>query len=153
MSDPSLNRPAAAPPPWLQPDTHAAMQTAYDRTIAAGRDQAAALMAACAVLLARVASPSRPQAEEPSDAAIAATRSGEWPPQGAAPAARRLDEADAADLVAALSYALRFDARGRPRRGGWDHAADLAAEWLAEHLRRSHFVVLKRPPGSPHSAG
>jgi hypothetical protein len=66
---------------------------------------------------------------------------------------RRLDEAEVADLVAALAYALRFDARGKPRKGGWDFAADLAAEWIAEHLRRSNFVVLRRPPGAPHSAG
>ena len=52
-----------------------------------------------------------------------------------------------------LAYALRFDARGKPRKGGWDHAADLAAEWLAEHLKRSNFVLLKRPPGAPHRAG
>ena len=58
-----------------------------------------------------------------------------------------------ADLVAALAYALRFDARGKPRKGGWDFVADLAAEWIAEHLRRSNFVVLRRPPGTPHSAG
>ena len=72
-------------------------------------------------------------------------------PPGGAP--RRLNEADVADLVAALTYALRFDARGRPRKGGWDFAADLAAEWIAEHLKRSNFVVLKRPPGAPHRAG
>ncbi len=52
-----------------------------------------------------------------------------------------------------LVSALRYDARGKPRKGGWDHAADLAAEWLAEHLHRSNFVVLKRPPGAPHRAG
>ena len=69
------------------------------------------------------------------------------------PKQRGLDEADDVDLVQALAYALRFDARGKPRKGGWDHAADLAAEWLAEHLERSHFVVLKRPPGAPHRAG
>ncbi len=55
--------------------------------------------------------------------------------------------------MAALAYALRFDAQGKPRKGGWDFAADLAAEWIAEHLRRSNFVVLRRPPGTPHSAG
>ena len=40
---------------------------------------------------------------------------------------------------------LGFDARGKPRRGGgFDFAADLAAEWLAEHLRRSNFVLTRR---------
>ncbi len=145
-----------APPPWLQPDTHAAMQTAYNREVAAGRNAAAAVAAACAVLLARVAGPlAPPLAEEASDAAAAAPRaaapSGHALPPGGS--SRRLDEAEVADLVAALAYALRFDARGKPRKGGWDFAADLAAEWIAEHLRRSNFVVLQRPPGAPHSAG
>ena len=154
MSESDPMRPPA--PPWLQPDTHAAMQTAYDREVAAGRNAAAAVAAACAVLLARVAGPlAPPLAEEASDAAAvaprAAARSGHaLPPRLSA---RRLDEAAAADLVAALAYALRFDARGKPRKGGWDFAADLAAEWIAEHLRRSNFVVLRRPPGAPHSAG
>ncbi len=76
---------------------------------------------------------------------------GQTLPSGGAP--RRLDDADIADLVAALSYALRFDARGKPRKGGWDHAADLAAEWIAEHLKRSNFVLLRRPPGAPHRTG
>ena len=151
MSDSDPLRPLTPPPPWLRPDTHAAMQRAYDCGVAAGRDPAAAVAAACAVLLARVTglAPS-PENEEPPDAALRAPSS-HAPPPGDTP--RRLNEADVADLVAALTYALRFDARGRPRKGGWDFAADLAAEWIAEHLRRSNFVVLKRPPGVPHSAG
>ena len=150
MSDSDPPRPLA--PPWLRPDIHAAMRRAYDREVAAGRDPAAAVAAACAVLLARVAGPEPPpedDGEAPSAAGVAA--SGHAHPPSAA--TRRLDEADVADLVAALAYALRFDARGKPRKGGWDHAADLAAEWLAEHLKRSNFVVLRRPPGAPHRAG
>ena len=65
-----------------------------------------------------------------------------------------LGEADDADLVQALAYALRHDERGRPRKGGWDFAAELAAEHLAGHLRRANFVVLRRRrPGPPHRAG
>ena len=149
MDESDPNR-ALAPPPWLRPDIHAAMRRAYDRTVAAGRDPAAAVAAACAVLLARVAGPEPPGDGEAPDAAVVAP-SGHAPPPGAAP--RRLDEADVADLVAALAYALRYDARGRPRKGTWDHAADLAAEWLAEHLRPSNFVVLRRRPAPPHRAG
>jgi hypothetical protein len=149
MDDADSIRPLA--PPWLRPDTHAAMQEAYDREMAAGRGRTAAGAAACAVLLARLAGPEPPLAREEMPDVEVATRSGHAPPLGTAPP--RLDEADVADLVAALAYALRFDARGKPRKGGWDHAADLAAEWLAEHLKRSNFVVLKRPPGVPHSAG
>ncbi len=139
------------PPPWLRPDIHAAMQRAYDRKAAAGHDPAAAVAAACAVLLARVAGPEPLEDDGQSPHAAAVAPTGHSAPPGTAP--RRLDEADVPDLVAALAYALRYDARGKPRKGGWDHAADLAAEWLAEHLKRSNFVVLKRPPGAPHTAG
>jgi hypothetical protein len=120
--------------------------------LAAGHDPAAAVAAACAVLLARVAGPEPPPEDggEATNAAVVAASGHTHPPSAAT---RRLDEADVADLVAALAYALRYDARGKPRKGGWDHAADLAAEWLAEHLKRSNFVVLKRPPGAPHRAG
>jgi hypothetical protein len=65
-----------------------------------------------------------------------------------------MDDGEVEELVAALTYALRFDARGKPRRGGgFDFAADLAAEWLAEHLQRSNLVVTHRRPGAPHRAG
>ena len=150
MSDSDPPRPLV-PPPWLRPDIHAAMQRAYDREAATGHDPAVAVAAACAVLLARVAGPEPPEDDGQSPYAAVAAPTGHAPrPNGGT---RRLDEADVADLVAALSYALRFDARGKPRKGGWDHAADLAAEWLAEHLKRSNFVVLRRPPGAPHRAG
>ncbi len=149
MSDSNPPRPLA--PPWLRPDTHAAMQLAYDCGVAAGHDPAAAVAAACAVLLSRVTGLAPlPEDRESPDAADVLP-SGHAPPSGSAP--RRLNEADVTDLVAALTYALRVDGRGKPRKGGWDFAADLAAEWIAEHLRRSNFVVLKRPPGVPHRAG
>jgi hypothetical protein len=57
------------------------------------------------------------------------------------------------EIAEALSYALRYDERGKPRRGGWDFAAGLAAERLTDHLRRSGFVVMRARPGRPHSAG
>jgi hypothetical protein len=56
------------------------------------------------------------------------------------------------EIAEALSYALRFD-RGKPRRGGWDFAAGLAAERLADHLRRSGFIIMRARPTRPHSAG
>ncbi len=40
------------------------------------------------------------------------------------------------EIAEALSYALRYDEWGKPRRGGWDFAARLAAERLTGHLRR-----------------
>jgi len=51
------------------------------------------------------------------------------------------------------SYALRFDERGKPRRSGWNFAAGLAAERLADHLRRSGFIIMRARPTRPHSAG
>ena len=125
------------------------MQAAYEREMVAGRGRTAGVAAACTVLLARVAGPEPSLAGEQT--AVIASSGHPAPPPDGAP--RRLDEADVADLVAALAYALRYDARGRPRKGGWDHAADLAAEWLAEYLHRSNFVVLRRRPAPPHRAG
>jgi hypothetical protein len=77
------------------------------------------------------------------------------------PEPTRVDLADLApaapeEVAEALAYALRHDERGRPRRGavaGWDFAAGIAAEHLAAHLGRAGFVVLKRRPTRPHSAG
>ena len=57
------------------------------------------------------------------------------------------------EIAEALSYALRFDERGKPRRGGWDFAAGLAAERLVDHLRRSGFIIMRARAGRPHSAG
>lgn len=57
------------------------------------------------------------------------------------------------EVAAALTYALRFDERGKPRKGGWDFAAGLAAEALLKHLERSGFVIAQRRPMRPHSAG
>ena len=57
-----------------------------------------------------------------------------------------------AELAAALAYGLRFDERGKPRRGGaWEMAAIILAEQLVTQLERGNFVVLKRPPAQPHS--
>ena len=64
-----------------------------------------------------------------------------------------LAAASSEEVTEAISFALRFDERGKPREGGWDFAAGLAAERLAEHLRRSGFILFKTKPGRPHSAG
>jgi hypothetical protein len=69
------------------------------------------------------------------------------------PARADLTAATADEIAEALSYALRYDERGKPRRGGGDLTATIAAERLAEHLRRAGFVVMKTRPARPHSAG
>ena len=57
-----------------------------------------------------------------------------------------------AEVAAAIAYGLRFDERGKPRRGAaWEMAANLLAEQLVAQLKRANFVILKRPPGAPHS--
>ena len=74
------------------------------------------------------------------------------PPGQAATAAVPLTPADPAEVASALAYVLRFDERGRPRKGSaWEVAAALLAEQLAAQLERANFVVMRRPPRPPHS--
>jgi hypothetical protein len=74
------------------------------------------------------------------------------PPEPPAADAATLLRADPAEVTAALAYGLRFDERGRPRRGAaWEMAATLLAEQLAATLERANLVVLRRPPRPPHS--
>ena len=83
-----------------------------------------------------------PPAPEPPDAAAEAP----------APLTGPLLPVGQAELASALAYGLRFDERGRPRRGtAWEMAATLLAEQLVAQLERANFVVLKRPPRPPHS--
>lgn len=64
-----------------------------------------------------------------------------------------LTAATADEIAEALSYALRYDERGKPRRGGGDLTAGIAAERLTEHLRRSGFIIMKARPARAHSTG
>ena len=57
------------------------------------------------------------------------------------------------EITEALSYALRYDARGKPRPTGGQMVASLAAERLMEHLKLAGFVLMRRRPAPPHSAG
>ena len=61
--------------------------------------------------------------------------------------------ATADEIAEALSYALRYDDRGKPRRGGGDIMAGITADRLVEHLRRAGFVVMKARPARAHSTG
>ena len=80
-----------------------------------------------------------PPAPEPPDAAAA---------EASAPLTGPLLPVNQAELASALAYGLRFDERGRPRRGA---AWEMAATLLAEQFERARFVVLKRPPRPQHS--
>jgi len=64
-----------------------------------------------------------------------------------------LTAATAEEIAEALSFALRYDERGKPRRGGGDLTASIAAERLTEHLRRAGFIVMKARPVRAHSTG
>lgn len=64
-----------------------------------------------------------------------------------------LTAATAEEIAEALSFALRYDERGKPRRGGGDLTASIAAERLTEHLRRAGFVVMKARSARAHSTG
>jgi hypothetical protein len=49
------------------------------------------------------------------------------------------------DLADALAFALRFDGRRR-KHDAAETMARIVAERLVEHLERSRFVVMKKPP-------
>ena len=64
-----------------------------------------------------------------------------------------LTAATSEEIAEVLSYALRYDDRGKPRRGRGEFAASIAKERLAEHLRRAGYVVMRPRAGRPHSTG
>ncbi len=57
----------------------------------------------------------------------------------------RLRPATPEDLADALAFALRFDGRKR-KHDAAEMMAAIVAKRLVEHLERSGFVVMKRPP-------
>lgn len=54
------------------------------------------------------------------------------------------------DIEQALSFALRFDGRKRAHTGD-EFMARITAKRLVAYLRRSGYVVMKKPPSLPHS--
>jgi hypothetical protein len=57
----------------------------------------------------------------------------------------RLAPATPEDLADALAFALRFDGRKRKNDAG-EFMAAIVAKRLVEHLERTGFVIMKRPP-------
>jgi hypothetical protein len=57
----------------------------------------------------------------------------------------RLTPATPEDLADALAFALRFDGRKRKHDAG-EFMAAIVAKRLVEHLERSGFVIMKKPP-------
>jgi hypothetical protein len=50
------------------------------------------------------------------------------------------------DIEPTLSYGLRFSTTGRPHRHGYALGAAIAAGIIVDHLDRSGFVLMKKPP-------
>jgi hypothetical protein len=59
--------------------------------------------------------------------------------------AERLTPAPHDDLASALAFALRFDGRKRVHNAD-EFMSAIVARRLVEHLERSGFVVMKKPP-------
>jgi hypothetical protein len=57
----------------------------------------------------------------------------------------KLSPADPSDLTAALAFALRYQGRKRVHNAD-EIMAEIVAKRLVEHLERTGFVVMKRPP-------
>jgi hypothetical protein len=64
---------------------------------------------------------------------------------GMTDAPERLTPAEPEDLADALTFALRFDGRRRKNDAG-EFMARIVAKRLVDHLERSGFVVMKKPP-------
>jgi hypothetical protein len=60
--------------------------------------------------------------------------------------------ADRHELRDALSFALRYDRRGKATRSYQNPAADAAAEHLVDALERNGFVVMRRSAAPAHAA-
>jgi hypothetical protein len=59
--------------------------------------------------------------------------------------ADKFTPADPSDLARALAFALRFEGRKRVHNAD-ELMSSIVAKRLVEHLERSGFVVMKRPP-------
>jgi hypothetical protein len=57
-----------------------------------------------------------------------------------------MEEANPEDVTQSLSFALLYTGRKRARDAD-TMMADIVAKRLVEHLQRSGFVIMKRPPG------
>jgi hypothetical protein len=63
-----------------------------------------------------------------------------------------LRPATADEIADSLSFALRFDGRKRVHTGD-EMMARITADWLVQHLERSGYVIMKRPPAKAAWAG
>jgi hypothetical protein len=145
-----LDAPQPTPPPaWVAPALWQSLVIERDACLAAGGSPDEALEAARRAAL--TAWPALPASHLAEALAVLASQ----PPHaeaGASAGPAELPPAPREDVVACLAYALRHDARGKPIPGTKDVTAKLAAEWIADHLARSRFVITRLPPAALHRA-
>jgi hypothetical protein len=65
----------------------------------------------------------------------------------------RLRPATDDEIAETLSYGLRSDDLGKPNHVAREFTASITARQLVRHLARAGFVMMKKPPTPPHSAG
>jgi hypothetical protein len=61
-----------------------------------------------------------------------------------------MEEAKLEDIEQSISFALMFNGRKRTHEAD-QLMAHIVAKHLVEHLRRSNFVIMRRPPQAGHS--
>jgi hypothetical protein len=62
-------------------------------------------------------------------------------------------EAKPEEVIASLAYSLGWDKRGKPHDKRMGKMREIIARWQVEHLEMSGYVIMKKPPLIPHSAG
>ena len=151
-AEPDAPPPAPIAPPWLEPATLRAMEAAVRRTLAWNRTAWAVAEAAREVARAHLPAATMGMIAE-AVAAVLPDPQGPAAPHGPEWRGEPLAEASPEEVAASLAYAMRFDERGKARRTGHEYAAELAARQLVSQLAASRFVVMRRAPDKPHTAG
>jgi len=61
-----------------------------------------------------------------------------------------MEEAKPEDIEQSIAFALMYNGRRRTREAD-QLMAQIVAKHLVDHLRRSNFVIMRRPPQPGHS--
>lgn len=138
-------------PDWLDEATYSAMQQALYRATAFGQDSHRVAQAVRDVALAHYPAATMRMIAE----AVACIVPDPQGPATFTPQTNgeRLTPASVDELVSSISYGLKFDERGKPRRSSMEFASTLAAAQIVRQLTMSGYVFYKRPPRKPHTAG
>jgi hypothetical protein len=145
MIEPVITRDRATEPPaWLDGHALQALIGVRERCFAWGRDALAARDAVQEAVLARWPSLPFTMIAEVVTAVVPDAEGSSFTRVGVAATLSGLVPADRQEVAETLSYALRFNAEGRPRRTGQEFLAPLAAAQLVEQLLRSNLIVMRR---------